>query len=141
MDKKIIKFLQKMHLLNLSINYNNLPYNCSAFYAFCAQNLEFVIASKPNTNHIKALKNTDIVGICIAKDTKILHLIQGVQILGKISPADKNLVRIYYKRFPFAIAMNPTLFKIEILWCKFSDNKLGISNKIIWKKETCPFEI
>lgn len=141
MDEKIINFLNKMHLMNLSINCDNMPYMWSSFYAFDRKNLEFIIASKTDTFHTKAILNNDIVGICIAKDTKILHLIQGVQILGKISLADQNTAKIYYKKFPFAIAMNAKIFKIEILWCKFSDNKLGIGNKIIFKSQNCPFEI
>ena len=45
----------------------------------------------------------------------------------------KELKKLYFKAFPYAIAMNPALWQIKIDYFKMTDNKLGFGKKIIWQ--------
>jgi len=62
--------------------------------------------------------------------------IQGIQYSGKIHDVEDERQRaLYLKRFPYAVAMNPTLWKIELHTIKMTDNTLGFGKKLIWNGE------
>lgn len=134
MRDEIDKFLYKMHLMSLAVLVDEKPYCSSAFYAYDSQSSIFVIAGGLDSTHIQAaLKNNHISGT-IALDTKVVGKIQGMQFCGEIRSANAHESAIYFKRFPFAKIMNPTLFAIEINYVKFTDNTLGFGKKLIWKR-------
>lgn len=133
MDKKIINFLQKMHLLTLGVISENKPYLCSCFYAYDEKNIKFIISSDEKTTHIKAINLNQNVSVCIALDTKIVGKIQGIQALGTIKKASSESKIIYYKKFPYAIAYPSNFFEINLTWLKFTDNTLGFGKKLIWQ--------
>jgi hypothetical protein len=49
--------------------------------------------------------------------------------------ACKDEKSVYFKRFPYALAMNPTLWKIKVEFFKLTDNRLGFGKKIMWQRE------
>ena len=56
--------------------------------------------------------------------------IQGVQFTGVFKAANEAEKKAYFKRFPYAIAMTPSLWSIEIGYLKFTDNTLGFGKKL-----------
>lgn len=135
MTEKMDKFVEKMHLLSLSVIENNIPYQSSAFYAYDKNNSNLVVAGSSDTTHIKALKFCDKVAVCIALDTKIVGKIQGIQILGFMRKASKKEREIYFKKYPYAIALKPEIWTIVINWAKFTDNTLTFGKKEIWTRD------
>ncbi|WP_281529676.1 hypothetical protein [Campylobacter hominis] len=128
------KFLKKMKLLSLSVCENNTPYAFSAFYAYDEKSKFFAIASDSKTRHIQiSIKNPKVSGT-VALDTRIIGKIKGVQFNGILSPADETAKKIYFKKFPFALAMKPEIFKIHIVWLKFTDNSIGFGRKFLWQR-------
>jgi uncharacterized protein len=126
----ICAFLTKHHLLTLSTCKANIPYCASCFYAFMKESATFVIATDAYTRHgSEALENAHVAGT-IALETKIVGRIQGVQFTGIFKEATEVEKRAYLKRFPYAIAMNPHLWSIEITYLKFTDNTLGFGKKL-----------
>jgi len=120
----------------------------SAFYAYDKSGQNLIVATDSKTEHGMVAKNNNkilqnagenlcqIAGI-IAPDTKVVSHIQGVQIRGQISPLNKNqteLANLYYKRFPYALAMRPNLCKIQLDWVKFTDNLAFFGRKITWQR-------
>jgi hypothetical protein len=135
MDEKIRKFIAKHHLLSLA-TFGESLWCCSAFYAFDKDTAVFVIASDEQTMHIQNTKINIRVAGTIAQETKVVGKIQGIQFSGEIHTVDDEHLRtLYLKKFPYAAAMNPMLWKIEVDTIKMTDNTLGFGKKLIWKRE------
>lgn len=130
LDKPIVTFIRKHHLLTLASSCENVPYCASCFYAFVPEDSSFIIASDEKTRHTKeALANAHVAGT-IALETRIVGKIQGVQFTGVFKKASLSDQKAYFKRFPYAIAMNPHLWRIEVEYLKFTDNTLGFGTKL-----------
>lgn len=135
MDEKIEKFISKHHLLSLA-TFGESLWCCSAFYAFDADAVVFIIASDEQTVHIQNSKLNIRVAGTIVHETKVVGKIQGIQFVGEIHAVeDERQKNLYLKRFPYARAMNPTLWKLELDIIKMTDNTLGFGKKLIWKRE------
>jgi uncharacterized protein YhbP (UPF0306 family) len=132
--EKIVDFLNKHHTLNLSTCKDNHLSSCTLFYAFDTQTNSFIVASDSKTEHIQnVLENKNISGT-VHLETDVVGKIQGVQFKGEMLPC-KDERKIYFKRFPYALALNPTLWNIEVSSFKMTDNRLGFGKKIIWTRE------
>lgn len=131
---KIDKFLQVHHVLCLATSSCDDFSVCNLFYAFDKELHSFVIASSLETQHIKnILQNSSIAG-SVVLETKSVGKIQGLQFKGEfIALKNESLKKLYFKKFPYALAMNPDLWQIKINYFKFTDNRLGFGKKIILK--------
>lgn len=130
---KIDTFLQEHHVLSLATFSDGELSSCNLFYAFDKNKNSFVVASSDDTTHIQnILKNPSISGTVVL-ETKTVGKIQGVQFRGEFLDLDeKELKNLYFKKFPYALAMNPKLWKIKINYFKMTDNRLGFGKKITW---------
>ncbi|KAB0613291.1 pyridoxamine 5'-phosphate oxidase family protein [Campylobacter hyointestinalis] len=135
MDEKIIQFIKQMNLLTLGVINEGVPYLSSCFYAYDEEKNSLFIASSKDSTHIKAISNLDKVAICIALDTKIIGMIKGVQASGVISLGDIKAKTAYFKRFPYALPLNPDIYEIKLSWVKYTDNALGFGKKLYWLKD------
>jgi len=131
LDAAISIFIKKHHLLTLATCKDNLPYCTSCFYTFLEENATFVIATDVHkTRHGKeALENAHVAGT-VALETKLVGKIQGIQFTGIFKEANDIEKKAYFKRFPYALAMQPTLWSINITYLKFTDNTLGFGKKL-----------
>ena len=117
--QKIDQFLTKHHLLNLATIDKDEMSVCSLFYAFDKEKLSFVVASSDETAHIQNILKNPIVAGSVAQETKIIGKIQGVQFKGEfLLLKDESLKKLYFKIFPYALAMNPKLWAIKIDYFK-----------------------
>jgi uncharacterized protein YhbP (UPF0306 family) len=131
---KIDSFLQLHHILSLSTCRDNQPNSCTLFYVFDKTTHSFVVASSKDTQHIQNILQNPKISGTVALETKSVGKIQGVQFMGEfLKLDDKNLKKLYFKAFPYALAMNPTLWQIKIENFKMTDNKLGFGKKLIWQ--------
>ncbi|WP_170020732.1 hypothetical protein [Campylobacter sp. RM16190] len=135
MDERILKFISRMHLLSLAVISDAKPYAASCFYAFDRENFSLIVAGDDKTTHIKALEISSEVAGTIALDTKIVGNIKGVQFKGMMRRANESESKIYFKRFPYALAMRPEIFTIKLTWVKFTHNALGFGKKIEWNRK------
>lgn len=133
--KKIIKFIQEHHVMSLATSANSELSICNLFYAFDEKEISFVVASSDDTTHIQnILKDSKIAG-SIVLETKTVGKIQGLQFRGTCFSLDnKDMGKLYFKTFPYALAMNPKLWQIKIDYFKMTDNNLGFGKKIILKE-------
>lgn len=130
MDKKLISFLQDHHILTLAtVDKEKKPYCCNCFYLFDEKTNSLIIASSTDTKHITHTLTCKSVAGSIYLDTKTIGLIQGVQFTAHIEEANKEQSKAYFKAFPYALAMRPTLWQLQLEYLKFTDNTLGFGNK------------
>ena len=136
MDEKIRRFIIKHHLLSLA-TFGESLWCCSAFYAYDSNAGVFIIASDEETAHIQNTKINLRVAGTIAQETKVVGKIQGIQFTGEISRVtDEKENELYLEKFPYARAMKPILWKIELDGVKMTDNTLGFGKKLIWNRKT-----
>ncbi|EQB39990.1 hypothetical protein M947_02915 [Sulfurimonas hongkongensis] len=131
--EKIESFISKHHALSLATSDGDELSVCSLFYIY--DGLTFVVASSEDTTHIKHIKKNQNVAGNILLETKEVGKIQGLQFRGVFRTlGDEKLKKLYFKRFPYALAMRAKLYKIEVKYFKLTDNRLGFGKKIIWKE-------
>jgi hypothetical protein len=133
--EKIDKFLSKHHVLTLATSNEKKLSACSLFYVFDKVKNSFVVASSEATTHIQNILKNPFVAGAVVLETKIVGKIEGVQFRGEfLLLEDETLKKLYFKKFPYALAMNPKLWQIKINYFKMTDNTLGFGKKIIWQK-------
>lgn len=135
MNKLIAKFIQSNHLLNFSVIDDDEVYCASCYYAFDKINISLIIKSNTESKHIQLAKINPNIAIGIAKDSKNLSFIKGVQIKAIFDKSNKNEQEIYYSRFPFARLGIGDIYTLKILWAKYTDNKLLLQNKITYHRK------
>jgi uncharacterized protein YhbP (UPF0306 family) len=133
----IYAFLAKHHVLTLATSDGLELSACNLFYAYDAEKISFVVASSDETQHIKNISKNQKVAGTVVLETKIVGKVEGVQFRGEfLELEDESLKKLYFRAFPYALAMNPKLWQIKISYFKLTDNTLGFGKKIIW---TQPF--
>jgi hypothetical protein len=131
--QKITSFIAQHHVLSLATSYKDELSVCSLFYAYSLEHNCFVVASSHDTQHIKHIKQNKQIAANILLETKEIGKIQGLQIKGEFfALQEKELKHLYFKKFPYALAMNPQLWKVKVESFKFTDNRLGFGKKLIW---------
>ncbi len=132
--EKIALFLDEHHVMSLATtNFNELS-ACSLFYAYSREKNSFVVASSDETTHIEHIKQNAAVAGNILLETKTIGKIQGVQFRAAFSSLkDEELKKLYFKTFPYALALSPKLWQIKVNYFKMTDNRLGFGKKIIWQ--------
>ena len=138
-DKRIIEFINKHHVLTLATSQNNIPYSANCFYVYYEDENMLVFTTDHKTKHAQdALAQNKVAG-SIVLETNVVGKIQGIQFQGIMhEPKDDLLKRVkarYLKRFPVAMLMKTNLWVIDLRFLKFTDNRLGFGKKLIWGKE------
>ncbi|NOX16159.1 MAG: hypothetical protein GXP61_09095 [Epsilonproteobacteria bacterium] len=134
MDRKIVDFIQEHQVLSCSFFYKETIHSASCFYLFVNNPPRFIIASNTDTLHIElALKNPKVSGT-IHLETRIIGKIQGLQYRGIWSEANHQEKKTFLRRYPYALALKPKFWHIDIEYAKFTDNTLGFGKKLEFKK-------
>jgi uncharacterized protein len=131
--QKIHVFLQKHHTMSLATCKEDQSFTCTLFYAYDLINNSFIVASEEKTQHIQNILFNEKVSGSVHLETDVIGKIQGVQFLGRMQKTQEK--KLYFQKFPYALAMNPTLWSIEVDFFKLTDNRLGFGKKIIWTRE------
>lgn len=137
-DKRIVKFLKKHHVLTIATCIENTPWCASCFYVFHEEENALVFTSDLKTRHGQEFVKNPVVSGTVALETNIIGKIRGVQFSGIISePSGRLLEKVksaYLKRFPIAMLMETKLWIVDLTYIKYTDNRLGFGKKIIWEK-------
>ncbi len=138
-DKRIVTFINKHHVLTLATCSDNIPWCANCFYVYIEDFNMFVFTSDDSTKHIQDILTQDLVAGSIVLETNVIGKIRGVQFQGKMwKPQNKLLRKVktaYLKKFPVAMLMKTNLWVVELSLLKFTDNRLGFGKKLIWKKK------
>ena len=129
----IEQFIEKHHVMHLATYDEGVVSACSVFYVYDSVSLSFVFASAPTTTHIQHIEYNNQVAATIALETDQVGLIQGLQIQGLSKKLEKSeLKRLYFKKYPYALALNPTLWCLHVKQFKLTDNRLGFGKKVYY---------
>ena len=132
--EKIVSFLNKHHVLSLATSSEEEISVCNLFYTFAKDKVSFIVASSDDTTHIQHINKSPKIAGTVVLETKAVGKVQGVQFRGEFLELQDNALKgLYFKAFPYAIAMNPKLWQIKINYFKMTDNTLGFGKKIIWQ--------
>jgi uncharacterized protein YhbP (UPF0306 family) len=125
-------------VFTLATEHNHKPWCATCFYAYIETEQILIFTSDDTTRHIKEITHNPYISGTIVLETKIIGKIQGVQFEGALikltEEQEKLYKRIYLTRFPYAILKPASLWGIELLYIKFTDNRLGFGKKLIWEK-------
>lgn len=136
-DPRIVRFLERHHILTLATTQEGQPHCCTLFYAYDPETNRFVVTSSESTLHVKHLTENPRIAGAIALESKVIGKLQGIQLRGCMTrPSKDNLPearKIYLKRFPFAALMDIDLWVIAPDFFKLTDNRLGFGKKLIWE--------
>ncbi len=134
-DKRIIEFIQKHHVLTLATTKNNIPYCANCFYVYYKEKNMLVFTTDHKTKHAQDAIKQNIVAGSIVLETNVIGKIQGLQFQGNMyEPRDELLKKVksrYLKKFPVAMLMKTHLWVVELTFLKFTDNRLGFGKKLI----------
>ncbi|MFW6249085.1 MAG: pyridoxamine 5'-phosphate oxidase family protein [Bacteroidota bacterium] len=139
-DDRIVRFIDKHHVLNLATCKNSIPYCANCFYVYLREENMFVFSSDMDTRHAQEAIQNNIVAGSVVLETKKPGLIQGLQIQGRMERINeenkKKARKAYFKRFPYAQVMDVELWTLHVGFFKLTDNRLGFGKKIIWQDES-----
>lgn len=138
-DNRVVSFLQAQTALTLGTCADNIPYCSACFYAYSAADNVLVFKSSESTSHTQQGLANERVSVSILPDKLITGKVQGIQMAGLFFRPDGELLsslkKVYYKKYPFALAIGGELWAVKPIWIKFTDNTLGFGKKLIWSAE------
>ena len=137
-DKRIIKFFRKHHVLTIATTVDNEPWCANCFYVYLEEENALVFTTDSNTRHGKEfIKNPNVAG-SVVLETIIIGKIRGIQFRGIISEPEGEILSkakwAYLKKFPPAALMDTHLWVVKLTLIKMTDNRLGFGKKMIWIK-------
>ena len=137
-DRRIIRFFRKHHVLTIVTTMNDEPWCANCFYVYLEEANALVITTDTDTRHGKEFLKNPFVAGSVVLETMIIGKIRGIQFQGSVSePAgemERKAKTAYLKRFPPATLMDTHLWIVSLSFIKMTDNRLGFGKKIIWNK-------
>jgi uncharacterized protein len=135
-DRRIVKFFRKHHVLTIATTIGNEPWCANCFYVYLEEENALVFTTDPETRHGKEFMNNLHVAGSVVLETKIIGKIRGIQFQGTVSEPlvemAEKVKSAYLRRFPVAMLMDTHLWIVKLTFIKFTDNRLGFGKKLIW---------
>ena len=135
-DKKIERFIAKHHVLTLATSSRDgEPYCCNCFFAYDEASAAFIFTTDAATHHGQMMQANPRVAASVVLETRTVGKVQGLQITGKVLPAEDGDKMTYIKAFPYAAVADLSLWRLQADMMKLTDNTLGFGKKQIWRRE------
>ncbi len=134
MDSRVTKFIAKHHVLTLATQSDAGVYCANAFYALDRESGSLIFSTDEETRHGQEMISNPQVAASVVLETRVVGSVKGVQIVGRVERASQGDKNIYITKFPYAIALKLTLWRLVIDYAKLTDNSLGFGKKIVWNR-------
>ena len=138
-DRRVIKFFKKHHVLTVATSSGKEPWCANCFYVYMEEENAFVFTTGPETRHGQEFTVNPSVAGTVVLETKLIGKIRGIQFQGIVSKPSGNIEikarTAYLKRFPPAALMDTHLWVLSLTKIKMTDNRLGFGKKITWPPE------
>lgn len=116
-----------------------VPWCANIFYSYMPEENLFVFTSEEKTRHAAEMSRGVEIGASIVLETKNVGLVQGLQLQGRVKRPEGEELRkakaSYLKRFPYVAVVELSLWTMEPLNMKLTDNRLGFGKKMYWQKD------
>jgi uncharacterized protein YhbP (UPF0306 family) len=137
-DKRVVKFLKKHHVLTIATTVENEPWCANCFYVYLEEENAFVFTTDRDTRHGKDFLKNPFVAGSVVLETLVVGRIRGIQFQGIVSEPEGEMLSkakwAYLKKFPPAVLMDTHLWIVSLTYIKMTDNRLGFGKKLIWTK-------
>lgn len=136
----IKSFLEECQIASVCfVNEEHAPHCINCFYAVDSEKATIIFKSSPGTyHHTLSKEGSSIAGTILPNEVNTLK-IKGVQFNGIITANDviksAHFNAVYYKKYPFAMAMPGYIWAVELKQIKLTDNTLVFGKKEIWERE------
>ncbi len=130
----MVRFVGRHHVLTLATCSDKGPWCANCFYAFDKRRGVWYFTSDPTTRHGEEMARNPQVAASIVLETRVVGRVQGLQIRGRVRPADETGRSCYLKRFPYAAVADLHLWMLEPEELKLTDNTLGFGKKLRWNR-------
>ncbi len=134
MDSRVTKFIAKHHVLTLATQSDAGVYCANAFYAFDKESGNLIFSTDEATRHGQEMTANPKVAASVVLETRVVGSVKGVQLNGRVERASREERSIYLSKFPYAVALDLTLWRLVIDYAKLTDNTLGFGKKIVWNR-------
>lgn len=136
-DRRIVRFFRKHHVLTIATSWDGLPWCANCFYACIEDENSLVFTTDTETRHGKEfLLNPEVAGTVVL-ETMVIGKIRGIQFRGIVSEPSDVLAdkarNAYLKRFPYAALLKTRLWVVRMTYIKMTDNRFGFGKKLIWE--------
>ena len=135
-EKRIIKFFRKHHVLTVATSSEQEPWCANCFYVYLEEENAIVFTTDADTRHGKEFLKNPLVAGSVVLETMRLGKIQGIQFQGVVSEPEGEMLSkakwAYLKKFPPAVLMDTHLWIVKLTLIKMTDNRLGFGKKLIW---------
>lgn len=96
-----------------------------------------IFKSSRDTVHIQNAIENNCVSGTVLPDKLIIGKVQGIQFSGVFKEPTGEMLdeakKIYYKKYPFALAISGELWVVKLNIIKFTDSTLGFGKKLKWE--------
>ncbi len=141
-EKKIVAFIHKHHVLTLTTCRKEIPWCANCFYVYLENQNWFVFTSDDDTRHVRDVGENALVAGSVVLETHAIGKIQGIQFQGYMKRPEKGwtskVKSAYLKKFPVASLMKTSLWIVEVIHIKMTDNRLGFGKKLTWGDPVLP---
>ena len=138
-EKRIIRFFRKHHVLTIATTVNDEPWCANCFYVYLEEQNVLVFTTDLETRHGQEFLNNPQVAGSVVLETGIIGKIRGIQFRGEVSEPGGEMLekarKAYLRRFPVAMLMDTHLWIVTLTHIKMTDNRLGFGKKLIWQKD------
>jgi hypothetical protein len=135
-DRRVVKFLKKHHVLTIATTVENEPWCANCFYVYLEEENALVFTTDSDTRHGREFAKNPLVAGSVVLETLIVGKIRGIQFQGIASEPEGEMLSkakwAYLKKFPPAVLMNTHLWIVKLSLIKMTDNRLGFGKKLIW---------
>jgi uncharacterized protein YhbP (UPF0306 family) len=136
-DKKIIEFFRKHHVLTIATSMSDEPWCANCFYVYLEEENVLVFTTGIDTRHGKEFVKNPLIAGTVVLETLIIGKVRGIQFQGIVSEPEGELISkakwAYLKRFPPAALMDTHIWIVKLTHIKMTDNRLGFGKKMVWK--------
>jgi uncharacterized protein YhbP (UPF0306 family) len=139
-EKRVIKFFRKHHVLTIATSSEQEPWCANCFYVYLEEENALIFTTDKDTRHGKEFLKNPLVAGSVVLETMRLGKIKGIQFQGVVSEPEGELLSKakwdYLKKFPPAVLMDTHLWIVKLTLIKMTDNRLGFGKKILWTLDT-----
>lgn len=141
MNKIISTYVLQQQVASVCVvDLNDKPYCFSCFYTFDEKETYLIFKSSLDTYHGPLLTAGVAVSGTVLPGKMNFLGIRGLQFEGNIlinqSKATAHAKTLYYQQHPMALATKGSIWIVELLRLKLTDNTKGFGKKFVWQRNT-----
>ena len=142
-DPEIASFISAQTVATICTSKNDLPWCFHVFYCFMEQEGVLVFKCSGGPRHEPMREGNPNVAGAILPATINFAGLQGVQFEGVVLHCNHHFAEqaaaFYHEKFPIGKDMPGTIWAVELISAKLTDNTKGFGYKMLWEKHAARY--